>query len=104
MCTREGGGWSAAHVDRPLRGRLVLASVAQRVLDSLFNSCNNVIFLKIDHILHKGDNQDVAFTERYVTHAPEWEGLTDHWPIWGTYAVHAPAQKVPKQAEVQKVR
>ena len=58
----------------------------------------------IDHILHKGDNHDVAFTEGYVSHAPEWEGLTDHWPLWGTYAVHAPAQKVPKQAEVQKVR
>ena len=29
------------------------------------------------------------------------EGLTDHWPIWSQYAVHNPAQKVPKQ-EVQQ--
>ena len=58
----------------------------------------------IDHILHKGDSHDVAFRDGYVSHAPEWEALTDHWPILGTYAVHSPAQKVPKQAEVQKVR
>ena len=29
---------------------------------------------------------------------------TDHWPTWGTYAAHALAQKVPKQAIQQKVR
>ena len=35
-------------------------------------------------MLHKGET-----TAGYVSHAPEWEGLTDHLPIWSTYATHA---------------
>ena len=58
----------------------------------------------IDHVLHKGEPTSIAFTAGYVSHAPEWEGLTDHWPIWSTYATHSPAHAVPKQAVPQKVR
>ena len=38
-----------------------------------------------------------------MSHAPEWEGLTDHCPIWSKYAIHNPAQSAPKQANPQKV-
>ena len=57
----------------------------------------------IDHVLHKGEPTSIALTAGYVSHAPEWEGITDHWPIQSTYATHSPAQSVPKQEVPQKV-
>ena len=36
--------------------------------------------------------------------AAEWEGISDHRPIWGVYRVHEPHQNCPKQNRPQKVR
>ena len=38
----------------------------------------------IDHILHKGDINNITFQSGCVSHAPEWKGLRDRWPTWGT--------------------
>ena len=42
----------------------------------------------IDHVLNKDEPTSIKFAEGYVSHALEWEGLTDHWPIWSKYAIH----------------
>ena len=55
-------------------------------------------------MLHKGESISIAFTAGYVSKTPEWKGLTDHWPILSTYAIHNHGQAVPKQAVPQKVR
>ena len=52
----------------------------------------------IDHVLHKGKPTSIKFAEGYVSHATEWDGLTDHWPIWSKYTIHSPAQSAAKQA------
>ena len=58
----------------------------------------------IDHVLHNGEPTIIEFTKGYVSHATEWEVLTDHWQIWSKYDIHSPAQSTPKQSTPQKVR
>ena len=40
----------------------------------------------------------------YTSQAAEWEGISDHRPIWGVYRVHEPRQSCPKRTRPQKVR
>ena len=55
-------------------------------------------------MLHKGEATRIKVFAGKESHAPEWKGINDHWPIWSKYAVHNPAQKVQKQAGQQNVR
>ena len=58
----------------------------------------------IDHVLRNGEPTSIKFAEGYASHAPEWEGLTNHWPIWSEYDTHSVAQSIPKQSTPQKGR
>jgi hypothetical protein len=58
----------------------------------------------IDHILHKGSVEHLDCLAGYTSQAAEWEGISDHRPIWGVYRVHEPRQSCPKQFKSQKVR
>ena len=58
----------------------------------------------IDHVLHKGSPEHIEFLAGYTSQAAEWEGISDHRPIWGIFKVHEPLQSCPKQVRTQKVR
>ena len=58
----------------------------------------------IDHVLHKGATDHIDFMAGYTSQASEWEGLTDHRPIWGVFRVHQPLHRCPVPSVPQKVR
>ena len=53
---------------------------------------------------HKGETTSIAFTAGNKGHAPKWDWLTDHWPIWSTNAIHSSEKIVANKAVPQKVR
>ena len=56
----------------PFRGLLVQASVVQRVLDSMFNSCNNVIFfLSLDNPSYPEDSERQRRRQDYSSDSDE---------------------------------
>ena len=58
----------------------------------------------IDHVLHKGNADNIQIVDGYTSQAAIWEGITDHRPIWGGYVVNMPAQPTPRKPEMTKVR
>ena len=58
----------------------------------------------IDHVLHKGNAENINIVEGFTSQAAVWEGITDHRPIWGGYIVNSPAQPTPRKTEMTKVR
>jgi hypothetical protein len=49
----------------------------------------------IDHILHSGDPEHLDVIGAFNSRGSEWEGVTDHRPLWAHYTTHAPSTELP---------
>lgn len=58
----------------------------------------------IDHILHLGDQHNIEVLGAFNSQNSEWEGVTDHRPLWIHYATHLPTTDIPVRPQDLKPR
>ena len=49
----------------------------------------------IDHILHTGDTEYIDILGAFNSRGTEWEGVTDHRPLWAHFSTHQPSTEMP---------
>ena len=58
----------------------------------------------IDHILHFGASDNVDIMATYSSIGAEWEGVSDHRPIWAHYRTAGPVNDSPVRPQPLKKR
>ena len=58
----------------------------------------------IDHILHSGDTEHLDILGAFNSRGSEWEGVTDHRPLWAHYSTHQPSTEMPIRPQKLKAR
>ena len=58
----------------------------------------------IDHILHSGDTDHIDILGAFNSRGTEWEGVTDHRPLWAHYSTHQPSTEMPIRPQKLKAR
>ena len=58
----------------------------------------------IDHILHVGDISSIDVIGAFNAQGSEWEGVTDHRPLWAEYKTLEPSTDDPVRPQQLKPR
>ena len=58
----------------------------------------------IDHILHSGDTEHIDILGAFNSRGAEWEGVTDHRPLWAHYSTHQPSTEMPIRPQKLKAK
>ena len=58
----------------------------------------------IDHILHCGHIEDIEVLGAFCSQGIEWEGVTDHRPLWAVYKTALPSTPMPVRPQALQSR